>query len=92
MSAGETVYNRNCAACHQAAGTGLPPNFPTLVGSALVTGDAEPQLTQLLKGKGMMPPFANLSDADLAAVATFTRNSWGNDGGVVQPADVAALR
>ena len=92
MASGETVYTRNCAACHQAAGTGLPPNFPSLVGSAVVTGDAEAQVMQILKGKGMMPPFANLSDADIAAVVTYTRNSWGNDSGVVQPADVAALR
>jgi len=62
------------------------------VGSAVVTGDAEAQVMQILKGKGMMPPFANLSDADIAAVVTYTRNSWGNDSGVVQPADVAALR
>ena len=92
MASGETVYTRNCAACHQAAGTGLPPNFPSLVGSAVVTGDADAQVMQILKGKGMMPPFANLSDADIAAVVTYTRNSWGNDSGVVQPADVAALR
>lgn len=92
VAAGEAVYQRNCSACHQASGAGIPPNFPSLLGSAKVSGDAEPQISQLLKGKGMMPPFANLSDTDLAAVATYTRNSWGNDGGVVQPADVAALR
>lgn len=92
MAAGEPVYKANCAACHQANGTGIPPSFPTLVGSALVAGDAKPQIEQLLKGKNLMPPFRHLSDSDLAAVATYTRNSWGNDSGVVQAADVAALR
>ncbi len=92
VAAGQPIYQRNCSACHQAGGAGIPPNFPSLVGSAMVGGDTEPQITQLLKGKGMMPPFANLSDADIAAVATYVRNSWGNDGGVIQPADVAALR
>lgn len=92
MQKGESVYKANCAACHQANGTGLPPNFPSLVGSAVVKGDVAEQITQLLKGKNLMPPFGHLSDADLAAVITYTRNSWGNDAGVVQAADVAAQR
>ncbi|MES0874882.1 cytochrome c oxidase subunit II [Sinimarinibacterium sp. HSW-8] len=92
MQKGESVYKANCAACHQANGTGLPPNFPSLVGSAVVKGDAAAQILQVLKGKNLMPPFGHLSDADLAAVITYTRNSWGNDAGVVQPADVAAQR
>lgn len=92
MAAGEPVYKANCVACHQANGTGIPPSFPSLVGSELVAGDPKPQLEQLLKGKNLMPPFRHLSDSDLAAVATYTRNSWGNDGGVVQAADVTALR
>lgn len=92
MQKGESVYKANCAACHQANGTGLPPNFPSLVGSAVVKGEAAGQVLQLLKGKNLMPPFGHLSDADLAAVITYTRNSWGNDAGVVQAADVAAQR
>ncbi len=41
-----------------------------------------------------MPPFGGqLSDLDVAAVVTYERNSWGNQGGeVIQPADIAALR
>jgi cytochrome c oxidase subunit 2 len=92
IAAGEPVYKANCVACHQAGGEGIPPSFPSLVGSALVAGDARPQIEQLLKGKNLMPPFRHLSDSDLAAVATYTRNQWGNDGGLVQAADVAALR
>lgn len=92
MAAGEKVYGANCVACHQAGGQGIPPNFPSLIGSAVVQGDAAVQITQVLKGKGLMPPFPQLSDADIAAVVTYTRNSWGNDSGLVQAADVAALR
>ena len=92
VTKGEAVYKANCAACHQANGTGLPPNFPSLVGSAVVNGDPAGQILQLLKGKNLMPPFGHLSDADLAAVVTYTRNSWGNDAGVVQAADIAAQR
>lgn len=92
MQKGESVYKANCAACHQANGTGLAPTFPSLVGSTLVKGDAAAQIVQTLKGRNLMPPFGHLPDADLAAVITYTRNAWGNDAGVVQAADVAAQR
>jgi cytochrome c oxidase subunit II len=89
---GKDVYATNCAACHQADGTGLPPNFPTLHGSKTVNGPAGEHVKQILGGKGLMPPFKQLSDADIAAVATYERTSWGNKGGEVQPADVAKQR
>jgi len=92
MARGETVHKANCAACHQANGTGLPPNFPSLVGAPTVNGPAEAHVAQILKGKNLMPPFSQLSDEDIAAVATYQRLSWGNKGSVVQPSQVAALR
>lgn len=76
--AGEKLFLGNCAACHQANGSGLPPTFPALTGSKLVAGPIEAQITQVLKGKNAMPPFAHLSDADIAAVVTYTRNNLGN--------------
>ncbi|MBV8062709.1 MAG: cytochrome c oxidase subunit II [Nevskia sp.] len=93
MKSGEKVYGSVCAACHQATGKGMPPAFPALAGSKVVAGSPDGHITQILKGKNAMPPFAaQLSDADIAAVATFERNSWGNKSGDVQPAQVAALR
>ncbi|HEX4871777.1 MAG TPA: cytochrome c oxidase subunit II [Nevskiaceae bacterium] len=92
LKTGEKVYLANCSACHQPTGQGLPPNFPSLVGSKLANGEAATQIAQLLKGKGIMPGFAHLSDADLAAVATYTRQSWGNGGSTVQATDIAAAR
>lgn len=96
MAQGKKVYEANCQACHQANGAGLPPNFPTLVGSKVANGDAKAHVSQVLNGKpgggGMMPPFKQLSDADVAAVVTYERQSWGNKGSVVQASDVAALR
>jgi cytochrome c oxidase subunit 2 len=89
---GQAVYTANCSACHQASGAGLPPNFPSLHGDKVTNGPAEAHITQILKGKGLMPPFPQLSDEDIAAVATFERTSWGNKGSVVQPSQVAALR
>jgi cytochrome c oxidase subunit 2 len=92
VTAGAKVYTANCQACHQATGQGMPPTFPSLVGDKIVAGPVEAHITQVLKGKNAMPPFASLSDTDIAAVVTYERNSWGNASGEAQPAQVTALR
>ena len=92
LKAGEKVYTTNCAACHQATGLGLPPNFPALKGSKIANGPAAAHIAQVLHGKKLMPPFAQLSDADIAAVVSYERESWGNKGGIVQASAVAAAR
>jgi cytochrome c oxidase subunit 2 len=93
VKTGEKVYNANCAACHQVTGKGIPPNFPSLVDSPKVKSDSpDAQIEQILKGKNMMPPFAQLSDADIAAVVTYTHNAWGHSGPTVQADQVKALR
>lgn len=93
---GQKVFAANCAACHQADGKGLPPAFPPLDGSPVVTGDQAAQIALVLNGKpgtAMAAFGGQLSDTDLAAVITYTRNSWSNSSGkVVQPADVASAR
>ena len=92
VAAGEKVYKANCAACHQPTGAGMPPTFPTLHGDKVTNGPAVAHIEQILKGKNLMPPFSQLSDDDIAAVATYERTSWGNKGSVVQPSEVAAVR
>ena len=95
MAKGEQVYNTNCAACHQANGLGLAPTFPAIAGSAIATGDIEAHLAMVLDGKPgtAMAAYRNvLNDADLAAVLTYQRNSWGNAAGLIQPAAVQAAR
>jgi cytochrome c oxidase subunit 2 len=92
---GGEVYAANCAACHQATGKGVAGAFPALDGSKIVTGPKAGQLALVLNGKQgtAMAAFSRLSDSELAAVITFTRNSWGNKSGeAVQPADVKAAR
>jgi cytochrome c oxidase subunit II len=91
-ASGEKVYNTQCAACHQAGGQGMPPNFPALAGSKVANGPADAHIQHTLKGKGMMPPFAHLSDADIAAALTYERTSWGNKGGAVTAEQVQAQR
>jgi cytochrome c oxidase subunit 2 len=92
---GERVYAANCAACHQANGKGAGPIKP-LDGSAVVLDtDHAKQIAILLNGaaNGAMPAWKQLSDTDLAAVASYTKNSWSNKTGqLVQPAEVLAQR
>ena len=95
MARGEKVYAANCAACHQANGKGAGP-IKALDGNVVVLdADHARQIMVLLKGQagGAMPSWKQLNDTDLAAVVTFTKNSWSNKTGqLVQPAEVQALR
>ena len=92
---GEKVYAANCAACHQANGKGAGP-IKALDGAAVVQdADKSKQIAVLLNGQnqGAMPAWKQLSDTDLAAVITFTKNNWSNKTGqLVQPAEVLAAR
>ena len=94
VARGEKVYNANCAACHRADGKGAGP-IKALDGSAIVTGDPAAQIAILLNGaaNGAMPAWKQLSDTELAAVITYTKNSWSNKTGkLVQPAELVAAR
>jgi len=97
VARGEQVYNANCAACHQATGAGIPGAFPALVGAPSVVGPQADQIAILLNGKGAgMPAWKQLSDVEIGAVITYTRNAWANAGTgtdpVVQPSAVTAAR
>ncbi len=92
---GAKVYAANCAACHQASGKGGGA-IKALDGSPVVL-DANKirEITTVLQGvnNGAMPSWRQLSDTELAAVITFTKNNWGNQTGqLVQPSEVAAAR
>ena len=80
MAQGKTIYQSNCAACHQAGGEGLGSTFPALKGNAVVLGDVAAHIAVLLNGRQgtAMVSFSRLSDRDLAAVLTYQRNAWGN--------------
>jgi cytochrome c oxidase subunit 2 len=89
---GEKVYAANCAACHQPNGKGAGA-FPALDGSKVVNGPKEGQQKILLNGKNAMPKWNQLNDVELAAVMTYTRNTWGNKTGeLIQPKDFTAAR
>ena len=91
MARGEKVFAANCVACHGAQGQGGVGK--PLAGSAIVQdADKNKQLQIVLNGKGAMPAWkGKLSDTDIAAVVTYTKNSWSNKTGqLVQPAEVLA--
>ncbi len=94
---GEKVYAANCVACHQANGMGVPNAFPALAGSKVVNGPKGDQIAIVLNGKqgtAMQAFGKTLSDTDLAAVITYTRNAWTNKAAenLVQPAEVKSAR
>jgi cytochrome c oxidase subunit 2 len=90
---GEKVYNGTCAACHQANGKGAGPILP-LDGSPVVNDpDKTKQIQVVLNGRNAMPAWKSMSDTDIAAVISFTKNHWSNHTGqLVQPSEVQALR
>lgn len=102
---GATVYAANCAVCHQATGQGLTGAFPPLVGSEWVQADPAVATAIVLHGlhgpievagktyQGVMPAFGGqFSDAEVAAVVSYIRTSWGNDAGEIDAEQVSELR
>ena len=94
LQRGEKVYAANCVACHQPNGKGGGA-IKALDGSAVVlNSDAGKQIHVLLNGQNnAMPAWKQLSDTDIAAVISYTKNNWSNKTGqLVQPAEVKAAR
>ena len=95
MVKGEEVYTRVCSVCHQANGQGLPPAFPSLVGTGLAVGSMQEHIDIILHGKAgtAMQSFSSqLNAAEIAAVVIYERNAWGNDmGDMIQPREINAM-
>jgi len=105
LSRGREIYSDACASCHLESGKGQPGLFPPLGKNAMVQQLDATGLEQLiLAGTSIaatpsrpsplsMPAFSwKLTDQEIADVATFVRNSWGNRASAISPDDVAALR
>lgn len=101
MTAGAAIYRDVCSGCHKIDGSGVPYLIPDLAGSAAVASrDPTTVLHVVLHGAAsvatreeptgpQMPAYAwQLDDAQVAAVATYVRNSWGHAAGLV-PASAA---
>lgn len=105
-SDGKAIFESKCASCHQAAGEGIAGTFPPLAGNPDVTAANPNRLigivlhglnsTLTVKGtryNGGMPPWKDaLSNAEIAAVLTYVRSSWGNKAKPVTEKQVAAVK
>ena len=102
---GKAIYDGKCASCHQATGQGIPTTFPPLAGNKDVTGDPAKVIAAVAKGvngaitvngkaySGAMPAWrGQLTDADIAAVVTYIRSSWGNKASAVTEKQVSAVK
>jgi nitrite reductase (NO-forming) len=105
IAKGQALYSTTCASCHQTTGRGLPGAIPPLAGSDFLAKNENPRVIRVvlngLSGPvrvngstfdSAMPPLGHLSDDDVANVLSYVFNSWGNDRGLVAPAEVARLR
>ena len=103
---GKAIFNTNCSSCHQANGQGVPGTFPPLAGNPDITaadpskvigivlhGLNAPITVKGTKYPGGMPAWrSQLSNAEVAAVLTYVRSSWGNKAAAVTEKDVAAVK
>ncbi|MET0264111.1 MAG: cytochrome c [Duganella sp.] len=90
---GKALFLKNCAACHQASGKGIPGAFPALAGNRFVTGDHGQLAEVLLKGRGGMPDFSeNINDRDMAAILSYVRSAWGNKADALTEDEIHKLR
>ena len=92
---GEKVYNANCAVCHRPDGKGAGPIKPLDGAAVVLDTDKGKEIAVLLNGQNnnTMPAWKSLSDTEIAAVITYTKNHWSNKTGqIVQPAEVLAAR
>jgi len=91
---GEQVYTNNCAVCHKPDGKGAGPIKPLDGSPTVLDADKVKQITVLLNGQNnAMPSWKQLSDTEIAAVITFTKNNWSNKTGqTVQPSDITVAR
>ena len=104
MEAGKTVYTQNCLVCHQSTGSGVPGLNPPLKDTKYVLGEKNQLISIVLNGsneglvvKGStfanaMPPFASLSNDDIANVTSYIRNSFGNKADPITPEEVENVR
>jgi mono/diheme cytochrome c family protein len=103
-AAGQKLYAQHCLSCHQADGYGVPNLQPAITGGTWVAGDARALAMFVLTGgfdsasrkegesHNVMPPFAQLGDADLAAILSYIRARFGKGASAVSAADVAEAR
>lgn len=105
LALGAKVYKDNCIACHLTSGKGVVSAYPPLMGNRAITMPSAVNAIRVVMYGGFapatagnprpygMPPFAqDLTDAEVAAVVSYIRNSWGNSATLVSPSEVNRYR
>ncbi|MGO0792153.1 c-type cytochrome [Herbaspirillum seropedicae] len=105
MKQGKQLYGTLCVDCHGGKGQGSAPDYPPLAGNRAIAGPHPANAVRAVLNGGFppstagnpypfgMPPFGpQLSDQEVAAVVSYVRNSWGNQGGLVSAAEVNRYR
>lgn len=105
LGTGAQLYEKHCVECHKASGEGEPPGYPALAGNrslvlaspvnairAVLHGGYPPSTQGNPQPYGMPPFSALLNDEEIAAVVSYVRNSWGNQGALVSGGQVNNLR
>ena len=105
MARGDALYRQHCLSCHGAQGQGQGSLYPALAGNRMVLMAQPVNLVRAIAQGGFgpatpgrprpfgMPPFAQqLSDADIALLATYVRQRWGDPASAVAPQDVSRYR
>lgn len=105
LARGADLYKAHCASCHGENGQGVPDIYPALAGNRQVTLPSHNNVVHVIRQGGFlpatagnprpfgMPPYGQLlSDSDIAAVASFIRQSWGNAASAVSDLDVLRVR
>lgn len=90
LQEGAVLYAENCAVCHQPNGVGLPPDFPALAGNENLS-DLTLIVGNVHGGKNAMPAFPNLRAEEIAAIASYVRNTWGNAFGSTTAEEVTTI-
>lgn len=100
---GEQLYVKNCSNCHQKEGTGLGLIYPPLKNSDYLLENRNEVICLMRNGKSgelfvngrnfnmKMPAMPSLSDLEIAEIATYIYNTWGNDQGIIDVSDVTAV-
>jgi mono/diheme cytochrome c family protein len=105
LKLGANLYEKHCAECHKAGGEGVPPAYPPLAGNRAITMPSAINSIRMVLNGGFppstegnprpygMPPFGTeMSDAEVAAVVSYIRSSWGNKRALVSEVEVTRSR
>ena len=100
---GEKLYQKHCSNCHQKDGTGLGLLYPPLAKSDYLTQNFDSVICMIRHGRSgpiivngktfnqPMPPIPTLGDLEIAEIATYIYNTWGNERGIIQVTDASAV-